>query len=87
MSLALPRTPAEEAFGLSLPNRRMEDWRWTDLRQLVDRPYPPRQRVTADPRAVERLVKSSPFAAIAATRMVFVNGHFNQPCRSAEVTT
>lgn len=77
MSLALPRTPAEEAFGFTLPHRRMEDWRWTDLRQLVDRPYPPRQAVSADRKEVERLIRSSPFSAIAATRMVFVNGHLD----------
>lgn len=77
MSTALARTPAEEAFGLSLPHRRMEDWRWTDLRQLIDRPYPPRQNVPADAGDVDRLLKSSPFAAVAATRMVFVNGHYD----------
>ena len=74
MSTALARTPAEEAFGLSLPHRRMEDWRWTDLRQLIDRPYPPRQNVVAGKGDVDRLVKSSSFASVAATRHVFVNG-------------
>ena len=75
MSLALTRNAAETALGFSLPHRRMEDWRWTDLRQLIDRPYPPRQQVLAKSADVERLLKSSPFAGVAATRMVFVNGH------------
>lgn len=74
MSVAVARTPAEEALGQSLPHRRMEEWRWTDLRQLVDRPYPPRVDVKADAREIERLVKSSPFSGIAATRHIFVNG-------------
>jgi Fe-S cluster assembly protein SufD len=74
MNVALPRTVAEEALGFQLPNRRMEDWRWTDLRRLIDKPYPPRLEVTADKGDVERLLKTSPFVGIAATRMVFVNG-------------
>lgn len=74
MSVALTRTAAEQAFGHSLPHRRMEEWRWTDLRQLVDRPYPPRVSVEAKPDDVTRLVKSSSFAGVAATRHVFING-------------
>jgi Fe-S cluster assembly protein SufD len=77
MSIALSRTAAEEALDFSLPHRRMEEWRWTDLRQMIDKPYPPRQMVTAEQGEVERLLKSSPFAAIAAARMVFVNGHYD----------
>ena len=74
MNLVLTKTAAETALGVALPHRRMEDWRWTDLRQLIDRPYPPRQKVAAKAADVERLLKTSPFASIAATRMVFVNG-------------
>jgi Fe-S cluster assembly protein SufD len=77
MNIALPKTPAESTFGLSLPHRRMEDWRWTDLRQLIDKPYPPRVKVAANDKDVARLVKSSPFARTAARRMVFVNGEFS----------
>ncbi len=77
MSIALARTAAEEALDFSLPHRRMEEWRWTDLRQMIDKPYPPRQMVTAEQGEVERLLKSSPFAAIAGARMVFVNGHYD----------
>ena len=76
MNLVAPKTAAELDFGFSLPHRRMEDWRWTDLRQLIDRPYPPRQTVAAKPRDIERLLKSSPFAKVAGARMVFVNGHY-----------
>lgn len=74
MNLVLTKTAAETALGVALPHRRMEDWRWTDLRQLIDRPYPPRQKVAAKAADVERLLKTSPFTSIAATRMVFVNG-------------
>ena len=73
----VPKTAAELNYGLSLPHRKMEDWRWTDLRQLVDKPYPPRQTVVAAPKDVERLLKSSPFAKVAGARIVFVNGHYS----------
>jgi Fe-S cluster assembly protein SufD len=75
VNLVVPKTAAELDFGFALPHRRMEDWRWTDLRQLIDRPYPPRQTVAAKSKDVERLVKASPFAKVAGARIVFVNGH------------
>lgn len=77
MTTALARTEAERALGFSLPHRRMEEWRWTDLRQLIDQPYPPRQKVEASAAGVARLVAQSPFSGVAATRMVFVNGHYD----------
>ena len=77
MNIALTRTAAEEALGFNLPHRRMEDWRWTGLRQMIDRPYPPRLAVEASAGDVARLVASSPFAAVAAIRMVFVNGRYD----------
>jgi Fe-S cluster assembly protein SufD len=77
VNVVVQKTAAELNYGLSLPHRKMEDWRWTDLRQLIDRPYPPRQTVVAAPRDVERLLKSSPFAKVAGARIVFVNGHYS----------
>lgn len=77
MSVSLPKTVAEQALGFDLPHRRMEEWRWTDLRQLIDRPYPPRQQVTPQAGDVEQLLGASLFAGLAATRLVFVNGHYD----------
>jgi Fe-S cluster assembly protein SufD len=77
VNVVVPKTAAELNYGLALPHRKMEDWRWTDLRQLIDRPYPPRQTVVASAKDVERLLKSSPFAKIAGARMVFINGHYS----------
>jgi Fe-S cluster assembly protein SufD len=78
MNLAVTRTPAEIAYGGELlPNPRLEDWKWSNLRTLIDRPYPPRQKVEAKPADIERLLKSSPFAKVAGSRMVFVNGHYD----------
>lgn len=75
--MVVQKTAAELNYGLSLPHRKMEDWRWTDLRQLIDKPYPPRQTVVAAPKDVERLLKLSPFAKVAGARMVFVNGYYS----------
>jgi Fe-S cluster assembly protein SufD len=77
MNIPLARTAAETALGLSLPHRRMEEWRWTDLRQLIDKPYPPRQQVEVAAGTVDRLLAGSIFHGVAATRMVFVNGHYD----------
>jgi Fe-S cluster assembly protein SufD len=52
----------------------MEDWRCTDLRQLIDRPYPPRLAVAETETDIARLVAASPFAGVAGQRLVFVNG-------------
>ena len=76
MSTALQLTSAEQALGISLPNRRMEDWRWTDLRARITKPYP-KTTVNAPAKEVERLLASSPFAKIASGRVVFVNGKFD----------
>jgi Fe-S cluster assembly protein SufD len=77
VNVVVQKTAAELNYGLSLPHRKMEDWRWTDLRQLIDKPYPPRQSVVAAAKDVERLLKSSPFAKVAGARIVFVNGHYS----------
>lgn len=76
MNMIVPRTAAEEALGLSLPHRRMEDWKWTDLRRMVQAPYV-RMPVTAKQADVDRLVRSSPFATVKAQRIVFVNGELD----------
>ena len=70
---ALQLTSAEQALGVSLPHRRMEDWRWTDLRRAITKPYAP-AKVEAAAKDVERLIAASPFAKAAKARVVFVNG-------------
>ena len=77
MSTALQLTAAEQALGISLPHRRMEDWRWTDLRRAITKPYA-LAKVEAAPKDVERLLASSPFAKAAKARVVFVNGIFDE---------
>jgi Fe-S cluster assembly protein SufD len=78
MNIAVSLTPAELALGgIMLPHARMEDWRWTNLRTLIDKPYPPAGKTAVDAREITRLRDSSPVAGIAAARLVFVNGQFS----------
>ena len=70
-------TAAEQAFGTTLPHRRMEEWRWTDLRARIDKPYPTQEIAVTD-KDVTRLIASSPFAKLTTHRIVFVNGSLDQ---------
>jgi Fe-S cluster assembly protein SufD len=73
MNMIAPRTVAEEALGINLPSRRDEDWKWTDLRRLIDKPMAP---VKSKPSAkdIERLIAASPLSAMNVHRIVIVNG-------------
>ncbi len=83
MNIAVNKTPAELAYdGMLLPHPRLEDWKWTNLRVLIDRPYPPRLKVKAEAKDVERLLKRDPLARIAHARIVFVNGAFDKASSS-----
>jgi Fe-S cluster assembly protein SufD len=69
----VPQTAAEEALDMSLPSRRDEAWKWTDLKRLIDRAYVT-DVALAMPRDVERLIASAPLAALHVQRIVVVNG-------------
>lgn len=73
--LAPLRRQGRDSFAaLGLPHRRLEDWKWTDLRQIVDRPYPPAAGGAAPAHEIDALVARSPFAGVARARLIFVNG-------------
>jgi Fe-S cluster assembly protein SufD len=76
MTAVIPKTAAEEALGLRLPNRRDEEWKWTDLRRLITAPYV-RQAFTARDADIDRLIASSPLASVKTKRIVFVNGVYD----------
>jgi Fe-S cluster assembly protein SufD len=73
VSVIVPQTSAEVALGLSLPSRRDEAWKWTDLKRLIDRAYVTGVAL-AMPKDVERLIASAPLAALHVQRVVVVNG-------------
>ena len=73
MNMMVPKTAAEEALGFALPHRRMEEWKWTDLRRMIATPYA-RHAVAAKSADIDRLIASSPLASVKARRIVIVNG-------------
>lgn len=70
------RATAFDSFlATGLPHRRVEDWKYTDLRSLMrDAPAPVPPASPQDAKAA--LVRSDVFAGIDRARIVFVNGHF-----------
>lgn len=83
---ALQRGRRKEAFegfaATGLPHRRLEDWKWTDLRQLLDRAYPPLVEPVKPSAEAGNLIARSPFAGAARARLIFVDGRFD-PKRSS----
>jgi Fe-S cluster assembly protein SufD len=67
------RTAAEEALGVSLPSRRDEAWKWTDLKLLIDKAYT-LDVVPSVAKDVERLIAASPLSSLHVQRIVVVNG-------------
>jgi Fe-S cluster assembly protein SufD len=70
------RTDAFEAFmAQGLPHRRIEEWKYTDLRALMqDVPAPAEPASAALANAA--LQRADTFGAIDRAKIVFVNGHF-----------
>jgi Fe-S cluster assembly protein SufD len=71
------RTAAAAFARTGLPHRRLEDWKWTDLRRLIDGAYPPLRQGKEDEGLIDALVAASPLKDIATTRLIFVNGRFD----------
>ncbi len=70
------REQAVAAFAArGLPHRRVEEWKYTDLRAAMRQAYAP---ATANGAAGASLVESAlgELASIEAARLVFVDGHF-----------
>src|SRR6187399_961888 len=88
MAASPARRVAFERFMASgLPHRRMEDWRWTDLKQLLTRPFPPAAAVMSDGASVLRLVARSPFEGVARARLVIADGVYRPELSNLPVTS
>ncbi len=83
--MVVPKTATVEALGVALPHRRLEDWKWTDLRRMLTAPYV-RLPVKAKAGDVERLIHASPFASVKAHRVVFINGRLDADRSNATVS-
>jgi Fe-S cluster assembly protein SufD len=71
-----------DAFGAfqahGLPHRRIEEWKYTDLRALVS-DVPPPAKSAPSATAREALNRADIFSSIKPARIVFVNGQFVPP--------
>ncbi len=76
--LANMRRVGMEAFRrLGLPHRRIEEWKYTDLRNLIDGAYPPMMDATiVDIEQVRELAGRSIFAPLERATAVFADGRF-----------
>ena len=67
------REAFERFMAMGLPHRRLEDWRWTDLRQRISGAYPP--ALGGRPTPVGRAeLERSPFFAQIRARIVLIDG-------------
>ncbi|QPC44763.1 Fe-S cluster assembly protein SufD [Kaustia mangrovi] len=79
------REAAFESFSAhGLPNRRVEEWKWTDLRRHLNEAYPPLVAAEPEAGAVETLLARDPFAQIGRKRLVFVDGRFDAGLSDAQ---
>ncbi len=63
--------------ALGFPHRRIEEWKYTDLRAALKEALSP--PVTTSPKLVTQAMLTAalgPFASIDCTRLVFVDGHY-----------
>lgn len=76
--LASKRREGIAAFGeLGLPHWRIEAWKYTDLRNLIDGSYPPLMEATlVDVDVIQKLSDRSIFSAVDRATAVFVDGRF-----------
>jgi len=75
--IASHRRAAIAAFTeLGLPHRRIEDWKYTDLRTALKDPALPSVDATAKLTVADLIVALGPFMNMDAARIVFVNGHY-----------
>jgi len=78
-ALAEQRKSAFAQFAeTGLPHRRMEDWKWTDLRQMISKALPPAHGTNADARIIDGLIAATPFGDVARARLVFVDGAYDE---------
>jgi Fe-S cluster assembly protein SufD len=74
--VATARRAAIAAFSeLGLPHRRIEEWKYTDLRAVLKDSPQPSVEDTAKLTVADLIVALGPFMQMDAARIVFVDGH------------
>jgi FeS assembly protein SufD len=86
-AVASIRAMREEAIAAfterGLPNRRVEEWKYTDLRRLMTEAYAP-AATQAELSAADIDTALGDLAKLDAHRLVLVNGHFSQALSSPD---
>jgi Fe-S cluster assembly protein SufD len=81
-SIRAKRDAAIAAFEkMGLPHRRVEEWKYTDLRRMMGEAFAPAEARTSLS-AADADAALGELARIDAIRFVFVNGHFSQALSS-----
>jgi len=70
------REAAERFEVLGLPHRRIEEWKYTDLRQILKDVLPPRVNDATELTIPDVIVALGPLGSLDAHRIVFVNGAY-----------
>jgi len=77
--VAAARNTAFGAFAArGLPSRRVEEWKYTDLRTLMKEAYAPATAAPVDAAAIAAALGPD-FSKLDCVRLVFVNGEFSEP--------
>ncbi|MCL4764762.1 MAG: Fe-S cluster assembly protein SufD [Hyphomicrobiaceae bacterium] len=71
--------------ALGLPHRRIEEWKYTDLRALLKEAFAPAVRGAAAPSEAELQAALGPLAGLDAYRVVVVDGAFDERLSSARM--
>lgn len=71
--------------ALGLPHRRIEEWKYTDLRSLLKEAFAPAVGEAAAPGEAELQAALGPLAALDAYRVVVVNGAFSGALSSSKL--
>jgi Fe-S cluster assembly protein SufD len=69
------REAFDRLMAMGLPHRRMEDWRWTDLRQIIREAFPPALGPGPRTLAAEQLSRT-PFLSDIRARLILVDGSY-----------
>ena len=78
------RSAADKFAELGLPHRRIEEWKYTDLRSAVKDALPVRVGDVTQMTIADVIVALGPLAKFETHRMVFVNGRYRKELSSPD---
>ena len=78
------RSAANKFAELGLPHRRIEEWKYTDLRSAVKDALPVRVGDATQMTIADVIVALGPLAKLETHRVVFVNGRYRKELSSPD---